>query len=116
MKKWIALTVLVVSIVALSYTLHPILEEQESAGVAYWLIGIYSAAWVYATMSAMAWMVERKLFTYFVTQGYSEEAADREIAKIAGIRRLAERRQPGIDKERDEYERLRQKFDPKPPG
>jgi len=106
--KWVALTVLVVSIVVL----HPILEEHASAEVAYWIVGLYSAAWVYATMTGMAWVVGRKLFTYFVTQGYSEEAADREIVKIAAIRRLAERKQPKIDKERNEYERLRQKFDP----
>jgi len=89
--------------------LHTIVGPFDDAG---WHIGIYAFVWVYATITVMKYREARRLFTYFVQQGYTEKAADEGAVGILSIRRFAKRKQPKIDKERQEFERLRKKFDP----
>lgn len=79
-------------------------------------VGIYAAVWVCVTTWSLKYQERRRLFTYFIHQGYTEKAADEGVARILGIRHFAKRTQPKLDKEHAEYERLRKKFDPQPPG
>jgi hypothetical protein len=82
----------------------------------WWPIGIYAATWVTLTVVRMKHTERRRLFTYFVHQGYTENAADEGAAAILSIQRFAQRKQPKLDKDRQEYERLRKKFEPDSAG
>lgn len=111
MKGWIAAILLTVAATIFSWAVY---EDASKP----WVLGSFFGAVfvsIYIGILTGEEFAEQRLFTYFMIQGYSEEAADREIATFEQITpdRWAKRMGGVRRKEREEYERLRKKFDPK---
>lgn len=111
MRRWIAYTGVLTGTAVLYYALNEPLAGDPGRSLVFWIVGIYAATWVVATMAFMNFRFRAKAFTHYVRQGYNEPAAWEEADKILAIWHLATPTQPARDKERKLYEDLKKKYE-----
>jgi len=105
-KKWIYLAALAATLVAVYLV---VIEGHEHPTRAFWLVGVYGTLLVYGGNLLAGWLCERAVWSYFVRQGYTEDAADKETERIwkDSLHGFVKRKHPKIRKEQAEYERHR---------